>query len=472
MLRLLQRLPRAISPRSQVSEPEVMPLALLEFQSPTAAIIATPVPAMVRSPGLYITLLVVCMLVAMSVFRLDREVVGQGQFVSNAPTTTVAPFVTSIVKSIDVQPGQFVHKGDVLATLDPTDAAADYTALLQQQQGYAAQVAQLQAQENNKPYAADPNNPASELQFQTYTQQMAQYNFTVDDYAQKIASLQTQINGYNAQAAYYRQRLALAVSVESMRNQLQSLQVGSKLDTLAAQDDRIDMQSELASAISSAQQTEKDLASQQAERDEFIQQWRANISTQLSTALVNLEQTQDSLTKARLTDQLVKLTAPEDSIVLGIAPNVSVGAVIASGQTLMQTVPANAPLSVQANLDASEDSGYVKVGDHVVIKISTLLFTQYGTAEGVVESVSASSFNPLDTSPSNVAGTPIPGTPQDLYYVANISLQEVNLHGVPDGFRLMPGLPVEADVQVGTRTLMEFFTRRVMPVAYDSFHEP
>ena len=128
---------------------------------------------------------------------------------------------------------------------------------------------------------------------------MGQYNFTMQDYAQKISQLQTEIAGYNAQAAYYRQRLGIAANVEDMRKDLQHLQVGSQLDTLAATDDRVNIQSELASAVSSVAADQRQLASQQAERDSFDQQWRANISQQLLTALNDLAQAQQQLTKAQ-----------------------------------------------------------------------------------------------------------------------------------------------------------------------------
>jgi HlyD family secretion protein len=51
-------------------------------------------------------------------------------------------------------------------------------------------------------------------------------------------------------------------------------------------------------------------------------------------------------------------------------------------------------------------------------------------------------------------------------------MEVMNFHNTPPGFRLLPGMPVDADVEVGTRTLLQYFTRRIMPVAYSSFHEP
>jgi HlyD family secretion protein len=71
-----------------------------------------------------------------------------------------------------------------------------------------------------------------------------------------------------------------------------------------------------------------------------------------------------------------------------------------------------------------------------------------------------------------MAGAALPEAPRTLYYKTEISLDKLNLHNTPPGFRLVPGMPLRADVLVGTRTIMGYFTRRILPVAYDSLHEP
>ncbi|OYV33310.1 MAG: hypothetical protein B7Z81_11555, partial [Acidocella sp. 20-61-6] len=260
-------------------KPETMPAddapmspPVLEFQSPTAAVLARPMPAMARLSNFFITSMVATTLIGAGFIKVDKIVTADGKLTSSAPTMVIQPFTTSIVQTINVEEGQIVHKGDILATLNPTFASADLTALTAQQQAYSAQVARLQAQENGTPYEPDPANPAAALQLQTYNQQQGQYNFTMEDYAQKISQLQTQIAGYESQARYYQQRLGIASNVEGMRKDLQQLQVGSKLDTLAATDDRVNIQSGLASALSSAAAAKRELAAQQAERDSFDQQ--------------------------------------------------------------------------------------------------------------------------------------------------------------------------------------------------------
>ena len=472
MLSLRERLPRGNNPRGTARrEPEAMPLAVLEFQSPTAAIIATPVPRMAGYTNYFVTALVFALLLIAGTMHTDKIVSANGELVSSAPNSTIQAFnATSIVQSIDVHAGELVSRGQLLATLNPTYATADLTSLTQQQQLYSAEVAQLQAQENGQPYVPDATNPQSALQEQTYNQQVGQYNFTMQDYAQKISELKTEIQGYNGQAAYYRQRLGIATNVENMRKSLQKMQVGSKLDTLAATDERVNIQAELSNALSSAAADARLLAAQRAKRAGYAEQWKAAISQQLATAIDNLAQAQQQLTKARLADQLVALTAPQDAIVQSIA-SVSAGSILQAGQTLMELAPMDAPLTVEADIQADE-SGYVHVGNRVNIKFDTLPFLQFGTARGTVVSISPESFNPLDQQAAATNGAPLPGTPRTLYYKAEIALDVLNLHNVPPGFRLVPGMPLEADMMVGTRTILGYFLQQMMPVAYNSMHEP
>ena len=167
MLRLRQFVPKAVRSRRAAANEDALPLAVLEFQSPTSAIIAMPSAPMAGYTNWFISAFVASMLIAAALMPVDKIVTATGELVSSAPDSSIQAFsASSIVQSIDVRPGDLVKKGQVLATLNPTYAAADLTSLTQQEQGYAAQVAQLQAQESGKAYLADPTNPAAALQLQ------------------------------------------------------------------------------------------------------------------------------------------------------------------------------------------------------------------------------------------------------------------------------------------------------------------
>jgi hemolysin D len=453
----------------KATDPQGDALAVLEFQSPTAALIATPVPRSARSVSFWVGVGVIAVVGAAFIIKTDKVVSGDGSLVTTAPTLQIQPLETSIVHSILVHPGQVVHKGDLLAELDPTFSTADMQADQEQVESYTAQIDRLKAQLANKPYLPTTTNSQTALQLQTYNELQAQYVAGVANFDQQIAALKAQLQQSQADAEQYTQRLALANSVEAMRSQLQQMQVGSRLDSLAAADNRLSMAGNLADAVASANKAIGDIASTQAQRDQFIQQWFANLAQQLQQAENQLAPAQQSLTKDREVHQLVQLRAPSDAVMLNLS-NVSVGSVLQAGQQFLSLTPLGAPLEAEVDLDG-EDSGYVNVGDKVDVKLTTLPYLMYGDLKGVVESVSSSSFNPEQV--QNGAVSDISGqAPAGLFYRTNIKILENNLHNIPAGFALMPGMPLTGDVKIGKRTVAEYLMKRVLPAFTEGMREP
>ncbi len=447
--------------------------AILEFQSPSTAIIDYPVPRRAQHTAWLVTSMFVACVIAMGVIKVDQVVTAQAIVVSKDSTLVLQPLETSIVRSIDVQPGEAVHAGQVLARLDPTFAAADLGADAGQVANYQAQVERMQAEVQDKPFTYVGLDPALSLQAAIYAQRKSQYDFTLEDYKQKADSLIQTIARANSDAAGYRERLAVAQSVEQMRRDLEKLQVGSRLNTLAAMDNRAEMARNLAYAQEQAAGAQRDLASMLAERDSFAQQWHADLADKLADAVGQLTTARQALEKDELRRQLVELRASRDATVLTVA-KVSVGSVLQWGQQFITLVPSDAPLEVEANIMGSDD-GYVHVGDPVAIKFDTFPFTQYGMAYGTVRIISADSFTAEDDAKNPTGAVPVPAQSSyaaQPYYRARVAIDRVALHDVPSSFRLMPGMPVTADIKVGKRTVLEYLLQRILPVTSEAMREP
>ena len=209
-----------------------------------------------------------------------------------------------------------------------------------------------------------------------------------------------------------------------------------------------------------------------AERDGFVQQWHADLADKLAEAVSQLTTARQSLEKDQLRRQLVELRAGRDATVLTVA-KVSVGSVLQSGQQFITLVPSDAPLEVEANI-AGSDNGYVHVGDSVSIKFDTFPFTQYGMAYGTVRIISADSFSPQEDQRNPTGALPMPASAQSAepYYRARVAIDRVALRNVPPSFRLMPGMPVTADIKVGKRTVLQYLLERLLPVAQVGMREP
>jgi membrane fusion protein, hemolysin D len=450
---------------------------ILEYQSPSTAIVNAPVPRIARGISWTVGSMVLLCFAAMSIIKVDKVVTAQGKVIPRAAMIVVQPLETSIVRSIDVHEGEQVHAGQLLARLDPTFAAADLEALKSQVADYSAMVARMQAEVEDRPFVYSGSDPHLALQSAIFAQRKSEFTYKLEGYRQKGDSLTANIAKARSDISGYQDRLAVAVNLEKMRNELDRLGVGSKLNTLQAQDTRAEMQRYLDSAIQVGNSSQRDLGALLAERDGYIQSWHADIAEKLAESTSKLSDARESFNKAQLKRQLVELRADQDATVLTVARGVSPGAVLTAGQQFLSLVPANAPLEIEANIPGSED-GYVHVGDSVAIKFDTFPYTQYGMAKGVVRIVSPDSFNAQDEqrNPSGSVPVPVPagasGASSAVWYRARITLDEINLHNTPAGFHLIPGMPVNADVLVGKRTVMAYFLGRAMPLVQEGMREP
>ena len=451
---------------------------ILEYQSPSTAIVNAPVPRIARGISWTVASLVAACFIAMTVIKVDKVVTASGKVVARSATIVVQPLETSIVRSIEVREGDQVRAGQVLARLDPTFAAADLETLKGQVATYHAQVERMTAEIENRPFTATGSDPHMALEAAIFAQREAEYNFKLENYRQKADSLSAQIARSRSDIVGYTDRLEVAKNLEKMRTDLDKMGVGTRLNTLSAMDTRAEMQRNLDSSEQVAAGAQRDLAALIAERNAYIQNWHADIAEKLAEATSKLSDARESFNKAELKRQLVEMRAEQDATVLSVS-RVSVGSVLSAGQQFLTLVPANAPLEVEVNIPGSED-GYVHVGDPVAVKFDTFPYTLYGMAEGVVRIVSADSFNAQDEQRNPTGAVPVPGpgsqaaggATSGVWYRSRITLDKIGLHDTPPGFRLIPGMPVTADVLVGKRTVMGYLMGRVMPLVHEGMREP
>ncbi len=447
-----------------------MPQALLEFHSPSAGMIATPVQPAARSITLLVTLLVFGLLLIAAFCPIDRVVSGEGMLNAVDPTIVVQPFDQAIVHAIDVREGDVVHAGQTLARLDPTMSEAEFENGGNQVRSLAAEVARLTAEATGAEYRPDLGDPASTEQEAAFLQRQAEYQARMDNDAQQVSSARADYAGFEASVIAYGQRLRVASDVQSMRQRLQAEALGSRLNSLAAADEVAEMQRAEAEAIESANGARFKIGAAALARDAYAKNWRAGVYAALTDARRKLYQARDDLARADLRHRLVVFRAPAAAVVLTVA-KVSVGSVLQPGGEFITLMPLASPLEVEARIDASQ-SGYVRLGDKVTVKFKTFPFLTYGGAEGTVTSISADSFV-ADRNGSASSGR-VDGSATDgrTYYRVRIALGSYTLHDTPPGFHLTPGMPVTADIKVGRRTMMQYLLSAVAPTLRDGMREP
>lgn len=434
------------------------------FQSETDAIREAPEPRFARITVWACGAMILCLVALMALTRMDRVVSASGKIVPTNLLSVYQSLDPSIIRTIDVHEGQEVQKGQQLASLDPTFAAADVKQLRLQIISLEAQIARDEAQLANKPLvypdSTDPDvRQYTALNKSYYDQQVAQYKAQLDSFDAKISQTQATVRKYQIDEDGYKQRSEIAKQIEDMRTLLAEHGSGSQLNKLISQDQHIDLVRNLDFDHNSLIEAQHTLASLNSDKQAFMQQWQTNLSQDLVAARSSVDTAKTQLEKARKHQELVHWTADEPSIVLTVA-KLSVGSVLKEGDTLLTLMPLNTPLEAEARV-ASRDVGFVRVGDYCTLKVDAFNYMEHGTAEGAVRWISDGAFNTDDN-----------GQPVDPYYKVRCSIDSEHFINTGPNFRLIPGMTLEADMKVGRRSVLAYMVSGVLRGFDESMREP
>jgi HlyD family secretion protein len=222
----------------------------------------------------------------------------------------------------------------------------------------------------------------------------------------------------------------------------------------ALERDAARLEGERGGLISSIAQTKGKIT----ETELQVIQIEQDLRTEVGKELADIRGKVAELVERKVTadDQLkrIELRAPQDGIVHQLAVH-TVGGVIGPAEAVMLIVPAADVLEVESKINP-QDIDQVRVGQEAALRFSA--FSQRTTPEvnGVVSRVSADLSSDQRTGAS--------------YYTARITLPPEELARIK-GLRLIPGMPLEAFVKTGDRTVLSYLTKPLTDQVMKAFRE-
>src|SRR5215472_7151224 len=192
------------------------------FESETAEIREDPEPARLRFTlhalaGLFASLLAVSVVMPMN--RVVTSVAGE--MVTTEPTIVLQALDPSIIKTLDIQEGELVKRGRLLATLDPTFTTADVSALTLQIASFDAQIARTEAElahrDFDPPVGTTPQDAYAALQKAYYVQRKGQFDAQLQAYDEQIAQNRATIRKLETDFTHYDNRVKINQQIEDMR---------------------------------------------------------------------------------------------------------------------------------------------------------------------------------------------------------------------------------------------------------------
>ena len=172
------------------------------------------------------------------------------------------------------------------------------------------------------------------------------------------------------------------------------------------------------------------------------QEYLKEMETQLGEIQKKTAAARDQYAAALDVLEKTEIKAPEEGVVLGLTAHTP-GGVITPGQRIMDIVPANAELIVEVKVSTT-DIQRVHNNLKVDLRFTAFDIKKTPVIEGEVILVSADRFT------DEVTKMP--------YYLCRIKLTEEGIQALGDR-QLQPGMPVQAVVNVGQRTLMDYLIK-------------
>lgn len=422
------------------------PVPALPFSGPAPREDA-PFGAHTILAGAAIVVATLAALLAWSILApIESAVVAPGVVAVETNTKTVQHLEGGIVEGILVREGEAVTRGQTLIRLSDTLPAATYNEVRSEYVEVRAALARLEAERDGRGEVAMPADLADDEAAQAaFAAQRTLFASRAALRAQKRNILQgttealgIEVEGLETQVAAERRRLALLREELEGASTLLAQGLTPRPRVLALQREEAEIEGaigERVAAIGMARQRMQETLLRIAELDAAFAE---EVDDAYGPTRARAYELAQKLAAAQDVMARTEIRSPIDGIVVGLQVH-TVGAVVASGQALLDVVPTSDKLVVLASIDPL-DIDAVVAGLPATIGLWAVNRRHRASLEGIVQTVSADRLVDQATG----AG----------YYLARIELATDDFGGVP----IQPGMSADVMVRTGARTPWDYIT--------------
>lgn len=381
---------------------------------------------------------------------LAEAVVAGGTVKVDSSRKQIQHLEGGIVKEILVRDGDRVGKGDVLVRLDETRAAASVAILRDGYDAALAQEARLLAERDNLNAVVFPDllttraeDPKVQGLLKSQTTLWEARRSSIEGEIQilkkQVAQLREDITGYQGQISAKTKQLAFVRDELVSMRVLQKKGLSGKQPVLGLEREAADLEGDRAELQSQISATETEIARKELEIFQVGKTFRQSVVDELKKVQAEINDFRERLNAAEHLYSQTEVRAPVDGVVVGSGVH-TIGGVIPPGGTLLELVPVNDKLIVEARINP-QDIDKVRVGLPAGIKLTA--FKQRTTPElaGELQYVSADILR----DPQGEA----------VYFVARIEVPEEEAKRLGDK-QLQPGMMAEVFIRTGERTMADY----------------
>jgi membrane fusion protein, type I secretion system len=397
---------------------------------------------------------------------LAGAVIAPGTVVVDSVVKKVQHPTGGVVGEINVRNDDYVAAGEVLVRLDETQTKANVGVYTKSLNELEARQARLEAEKDSADAIDFPNDLLVRERSDTdvahaLAGERKLFNLRVEARAgqkaqlrERASQLKEEINGLAEQIDAKTKEIALIQEELQGVMDLWKKKLIPFTRVTALKRDAARVEGERGQLVASKASTGGKIAEVELQIIQVDDDARSKVAEELSDVRAKIGELSER--KIAAEDQLkrIDIRAPQSGHVHQLTVH-TLGQVITPGETIMIIVPDEDSLGVEAKVSPT-DIDQLRPDQPVVLRFSA--FDQRATPEvnGTVKWVSA------DVTQDEKSGAS--------YYTMHVSVTDEQLAELK-GLKVVPGMPVEAFVQTGTRTALSYFFKPLSDQVMRAFRE-
>jgi len=409
----------------------------------TAVLEEATTPYLIRTSTLIVSVAFLSFLIWTGFAKIKEVARTVGEIVPSGHIQIIQHLEGGIVDEILVEEDKLVNKGQILLRIRGESIKADFDRLIIRKNYLEQRKNRLSTfldSDENRPLASKSSDQGYDIlsgmilaqndEKQVLKEQITQKNEQISLLKREKKTIQKNLSiakkSFQTQKELYEERL---VPQTNYLNALQEINARKgQLDAMTIQ---------IRQAEQSVTEFKWRLQSQSSKSKD-------NVLQQLGQLEDELAENQELINKLTQQIKRLELRSPTNGIVKGLEIH-TIGGIIPPGQPLMEIVPLDEELIAEVKVSPN-DIGHIKKGDHVTVKVTTFDFSRYGSINGTVSALSATTF-------TSEQGAP--------YYKGMIKLEKHYVGNDAEMNKVLPGMIVNADIITGEKSLLAYMLKPI-----------
>ena len=346
--------------------------------------------------------------------NLEEVARGQGSVIPSSREQVIQSLDPGVLAEMLVQEGDIVEAGQTLLRLDNTRSSAIYRETRNKVLALAATAARLRSEAYGSALEFETETPAELVKRETAA------------YRSRVRAVEESVAGLRESKALLDKEIAITAPMVRQG-------VVSEVELL-----RMQRQS-------------NDLGLQMTERRNKFQ---SESSTELVRVETELAQSRETMVARADPVHRAEVVAPVRGVVKDIKVT-TIGGVVSVGQEIMQIVPLDGPLLIEAYIRPA-DVAFIHPDAPAVVKLTAYDYALYGGLDGHVTHISP------DTLQDTTRRSELKLNPDESYYriiVTTTANTLTDKAGKP--LPIIPGMVALVDIKTGEKTVFEYLTKPI-----------